>query len=61
MSSRGNDASLSAIGPRTMARAIRVDRKLNSTAVIDVLTDRFMPHGACQAMFGRTMMRAKPE
>ncbi len=25
--------------------AIRVDRKLNSTAVIDVLTDLFMPHG----------------
>ena len=41
--------------------AIGIDRKLNSTAVIDVLTDLFMPHAGCPAMFGQTMMRAKPE
>jgi putative transposase len=27
--------------------AIRVKRKLNSTEVIDALTDLFMPHAAC--------------
>ena len=30
--------------------AIRVDRKLKSTDVIDVLSDLFMPHVACRAM-----------
>lgn len=34
--------------------AIRIDRKLNSTAVVDVLTDLFILRG-CQAMFGQIM------
>ena len=37
---------------------IRIDRKLNSTAVIDVLTDLFMPHEVCLAMFAQTMGRS---
>ena len=36
---------MSAIGQRTMASAIRIDRKLNSTAVVDVLTDLFILRG----------------
>ena len=53
----------SAIGPRTMpddeftkeALMIRVDRKLNSTDVVDALTDLFMPHAGHPSSFGPTM------
>ena len=37
--------AMSATGPGTMASAIRIDRKLNSTAVIDDLTDLFILRG----------------
>ncbi len=48
-----NNEPLSAIGPRTMASdaftkealVIRVDRKLNSTDVVDALTDLFIMRG----------------
>ena len=52
-------------GPRTMTRdavfreclAIRIDRTLTSTAVIDVLTDLFMPHEVCSATCDRSVER----
>jgi transposase InsO family protein len=40
-----NNEPFSAIGPRTMANAIRVSRKLSSTDVIDALTDLFVLRG----------------
>ncbi len=40
-----------------MARAIRIGRKLNGTAVIDVPTGLFRPHGVCLATFARTTVR----
>ena len=60
-----NNEPLSAIGPRTMASdeftkealMIRVDRKLNSTDVVDALTDLFMPHAGRSSSFGPTMAR----
>ena len=40
------------------ALMIRVDRKLNSTDVLDALTDLFMPHVARRNTSGRTMARS---
>lgn len=39
------------------ALMIRVDRKLNSTDVVDALTDLFMPHAGRPSSFGPTMAR----
>jgi len=38
--------------------AIRIDRKLRSTDVIDVLSDRFMPHAASRITSGPTTARS---
>ena len=38
--------------------AIRIDRKLRSTDVIDLLSDLFMPRGACPTTSGRTMAQS---
>jgi putative transposase len=38
--------------------AIRVKRKLNSTEVIDALTDLFMPHAACLPTSAQTTARS---
>ncbi len=45
----------------TECLAIRIARTRNATAVVDVLTDLFMPHGVGPATSARTMMRATPE
>lgn len=41
--------------------SIRVDRKLNSTDVIDVLSDQFMPHAAFRSTFVPTMVLYQEE